>query len=81
MKQRYLVYLISKDKQLMHDTPLMLTTKGAFCGSFGETVRNFHGEISKAYGAATGANVSVIGRSLLVNYDQEEERLCNELIN
>jgi hypothetical protein len=55
LKQRYLVYLISKDKQLMHDTPLMLTTKGAFCGSFGETVRNFHSEMSKAYGAATGA--------------------------
>jgi hypothetical protein len=55
LKQRYLVYLISKDKQLMHDSPLMLTTKGSFCGSFGEAVRNFHNDMSKAYGAATGA--------------------------
>jgi hypothetical protein len=55
LKQRYLVYLITKDKQLMHESPLMLTTKGSFCGSFGETVRNFHSEMSKAYGAATGA--------------------------
>jgi hypothetical protein len=39
----------------MHESPLMLTTKGSFCGSFGETVRNFHSEMSKAYGAATGA--------------------------
>ncbi|MGB3491477.1 MAG: DUF5895 domain-containing protein [Elainellaceae cyanobacterium] len=55
LKQRYLVYLITKSKQLMHESPLMLTTKGSFCGSFGDTVRNFHSEMSKAYGAATGA--------------------------
>ncbi len=55
LKQRYLVYLITKEKQLMHDSPLMLTTKGSFCGSFGDTVRAFHSDMSKAYGAATGA--------------------------
>jgi hypothetical protein len=55
LKTRYLVYLISKDKRLLHDSPLLLTAKGAFCGSFGETVEQFRNDMSKAYGAATGA--------------------------
>jgi hypothetical protein len=55
LKTRYLVYLISKDKRLLHKTPLLLTAKGSFCGSFGETVEKFRNDMSKAYGAATGA--------------------------
>jgi hypothetical protein len=55
LKRRFLVYLISKDKHLLHDTPLLLTAKGAFCGSFGETVGRFHADMSKAYTQATGA--------------------------
>ncbi|WP_416668970.1 DUF5895 domain-containing protein [Egbenema bharatensis] len=55
---RYLVYLISKDKRLLHKSPLLLTAKGAFCGSFGETVEQFRNDMSKAYGAATGAKKS-----------------------
>ncbi|PSB23158.1 hypothetical protein C7B76_01135 [filamentous cyanobacterium CCP2] len=55
LKTRYLVYLISKDKRLLHETPLLLTAKGAFCGSFGETVEQFRNDMSKAYTAATGA--------------------------
>lgn len=55
LKIRYLVYLVGKDKQLLHTSPLLLTTKGSFCGSFGETVRQFRNDMSKAYGAATGA--------------------------
>lgn len=55
LKTRYLVYLISKSKQLLHTAPLLLTTKGSFNGCFGEVVRKFYGEMSKAYGIATGA--------------------------
>lgn len=55
LKTRYLVHLISKDKRLLHETPLLLTAKGAFCGSFWETVEQFRNDISKAYGAAIGA--------------------------
>jgi hypothetical protein len=58
LKTRYLVYLISKDKRLLHETLLLLTAKGAFCGSFGETVEQFRIDMSKAYGAATGAKKS-----------------------
>lgn len=55
LKTRYLVYVISKDKRLLHETPLLLTAKGSFCGSFGETVEQFRNDMSKAYGTATGA--------------------------
>jgi hypothetical protein len=55
LKTRYLVFIVGKDKQLLHQSPLLLTTKGSFCGSFGEVVRAFHSAMSKAYGAATGA--------------------------
>ncbi len=55
LKVRYLVYLVNQQKQLLHEKPLQFTTKGSFCGSFGEAVRDFQNEMSKAYGAATGA--------------------------
>ncbi len=55
LKTRYLVFLVGKNKQLLHDAPLLLTAKGSFNGSFGEVVRKFQADLSKAYGAATGA--------------------------
>ncbi|MBW4466348.1 MAG: hypothetical protein KME07_13060 [Pegethrix bostrychoides GSE-TBD4-15B] len=55
LKRRYLVFLISQDKRLLHSSPLLLTAKGAFCGSFGQTVEQFRHDMSKAYSAATGA--------------------------
>ena len=55
LKTRYLVYLISRSKQLLHTTPLLLTAKGSFNGCFGEVVKKFHSEMSKAYGIATRA--------------------------
>ncbi|MDB9528642.1 DUF5895 domain-containing protein [Oscillatoria sp. CS-180] len=66
LKQSYRAYLITKDKQLMHESPLMLTTKGSCSSSFGETVRNFHREMSKAYGVAIGAIISVMRRSFFL---------------
>ena len=50
LKNRYLIFLVDKDKRLLHQSPLLFTTKGSFCGSFGETLKQFHGEMSKAYG-------------------------------
>ncbi len=55
LKVRYLVYLVNQQKQLLHETPLLFTTKGSVCGSFGDAVKDFHNDMSKAYGAATGA--------------------------
>lgn len=54
LKTRYLVYLVNKSKALFHTSPLLLTAKGSFNGCFGEVVRKFQGEMSKAYGIATG---------------------------
>jgi hypothetical protein len=53
LKTRYLTFLVDKDKRLLHDAPLLFTVKGSFCGSFGETLKQFYSEMSKAYGAAT----------------------------
>jgi hypothetical protein len=54
LKTRYLVFVVGKNKQLLHESPLLLTTKGSFCGSFGAVVRAFHSAMSQAYGVATG---------------------------
>lgn len=54
LKRRYLVYLVSQDKRLLHELPLLLTAKGAFCGNFGQTVEQFRTAMSSAYGVATG---------------------------
>jgi len=55
LKTRYLVYLVNKQKQLLHQTPLLFTTKATFCGSFGDSYRNFRREMNQAYTQATGA--------------------------
>jgi hypothetical protein len=55
LKTRYLVFLISKNKQLLHSSPLLLTAKGSFNASLGEVVQKFQGEMSQAYSLATGA--------------------------
>ena len=36
LKTRHLTYLVSQQKQLLHDAPLQFTAKGSLCGSFGE---------------------------------------------
>jgi len=55
LKTRYLVYLVNKQKQPLHETPLLFTTKATFCGSFGESYKKFRREMSQAYTQATGA--------------------------
>lgn len=51
IKCKYLVYLITKDKHLMHEEPLQLTTKGSFCGDWGESLQAFQKDFEKAYNA------------------------------
>ena len=55
LKTRYLVYLANKQKQLLHQTPLLFTTKATFCGSFGESYQKFRRDMSQAYTQSTGA--------------------------
>ncbi len=54
LKTRYLVYLVSKQKELLHDSPLQFTSKGAVCGSFGEHYGKFCREMNKAYSQQRG---------------------------
>ncbi|MCU0548424.1 MAG: DUF5895 domain-containing protein [Leptolyngbya sp. Prado105] len=54
LKTRYLIYLVNKQKQPLHQTPLLFTTKTTFCGSFGDAYRSFRREMSQAYTQATG---------------------------
>ena len=67
LKTRYLIFLVDKDKRLLHQSPLLFTTKGSFCGSFGETLKQFHSEMSKAYGAATHAKKPRGGRFMALS--------------
>jgi hypothetical protein len=40
--------------QLLHEQPLLLTTKGAFCGDFGDAYQAFRRAMSRAFGQARG---------------------------
>ena len=52
LKTRYLVYLVSQQKQLLHETPLLFTAKGSLCGSFGEHYGQFRNQMNHAFGQA-----------------------------
>lgn len=54
LKTRYLVYLVSQQKQLLHQSPLQFTAKGSLCGSFGEHFNQFHTQMNWAYGKPRG---------------------------
>ena len=46
---RYLVMFLNADGQFMHESPLQLTAKGGFGGSFGSCLRDFYKEADQAY--------------------------------
>ncbi len=52
LKTRYLVYLVDANHQLLHEQPLLFTTKGSFCGDFGDVYQKFRREMSRAFGQA-----------------------------
>ena len=54
LKTRHLVYLLSQQKQLLHDKPVQFTAKGAFCGSFGGHYNQFRTQMNQAYGQPRG---------------------------
>jgi hypothetical protein len=56
LKTRYLVYLVDAANQLLHDQPLLFTTKGAMCGDFGEVYQKFRREMSRSFGQARGTH-------------------------
>jgi Family of unknown function (DUF5895) len=56
LKIRYLVYLVDGANQLLHEQPLLFTTKGAMCGDFGEVYQRFRREMSRAFGQARGTH-------------------------
>ncbi|MBE9180260.1 hypothetical protein IQ268_16985 [Oculatella sp. LEGE 06141] len=56
LKTRYLVYLVNQQRQLLHEKPLQLTTKGSFCGVFGEVHQRFRALMSGAYKQANNNN-------------------------
>ncbi|KAM3090900.1 DUF5895 domain-containing protein [Phormidesmis sp. 146-12] len=67
LKTRYLVYLVNQQKQLLHQSPLLFTTKTTFCSSFGEATGTFRREMSKAYAQATGAKKARSDRFLALS--------------
>jgi Family of unknown function (DUF5895) len=56
LKTRYLVYLVDESNQLLHEQPLLFTTKGAMCGDFGDVYQRFRREMSRAFGQARGTH-------------------------
>ena len=52
LKTCYLIYLVDANQQLLHEQPLLFTTKGAFCGDFGDVYQKFRREMSRAFGQA-----------------------------
>jgi hypothetical protein len=57
LKTRYLVYLLDESNQLLHEQPLLFTTKGAMCGDFGEVYQRFRREMSRAFGQVRGTHI------------------------
>jgi hypothetical protein len=56
LKTRYLVYLLDGANQLLHEQPLLFTTKGAMCGDFGEVYQKFRRAMSRSFGQARGTH-------------------------
>lgn len=54
LKCRYLIYLASKDKKLLHTYPLQFTTKGSLSGSFGQSLAQYREAMNQAYGSKRG---------------------------
>lgn len=52
LKMRHLVFLVDEHHQLLHEEPLLFTTKGAFCGDFGDVYNDFRCAMNQAFGQA-----------------------------
>lgn len=46
LKTRYLVFVLGEDNKPLHASPMMLTTKGSVCGSFGQNLKAFRDAVN-----------------------------------
>lgn len=46
LKTRYLVFVLGEDNRPLHASPMMLTTKGSVCGSFGQNLKAFRDAVN-----------------------------------
>jgi hypothetical protein len=61
LKTKHLVYLLSDDNQLLHQSPIQFTGKGVFGATFSEHLRAFQSELQKSYGKQRGAKFLING--------------------
>lgn len=61
LKIKYLVYLLSSDNQLLHQSPIQFTGRGVFGATFSENLRAFHKELQAAYGKQRGQRFLING--------------------
>ena len=54
LKTKYLIYLLSDDNKLLHESPLQFTAKGVFGATFSEHLKAFQSELQKCYGKQRG---------------------------
>lgn len=61
LKLKYLIYLLSSNNQLLHQTPIKFTGRGVFGATFSEHLRAFHKELQAAYGKQRGSRFLING--------------------
>lgn len=61
LKTKHLIYLLSEDNQLLHESPLQFTTRGVFGATFAEHLKAFYSELQKAYGKQRGEKFLING--------------------
>lgn len=82
LKTKYLVYLVGKNKKLLHNSPLQFTTKGSVCGSFGDHYKLFRKEMDEAYGVKRGdrffaLSVFAVRLSPQLKGEKEQSWVCS----
>lgn len=61
LKTKYLIYLLSDNNQLLHQSPIQFTTRGCFGATFGEHLKAFQTELQKVYGKPRGQKFLACG--------------------
>lgn len=61
LKTKHLVYLLSDDNKLLHESPLQFNVKGVFGATFSEHLKAFQSELQKCYGKQRGDKFLING--------------------
>lgn len=61
LKTKHLIYLLSDNNQLLHESPMQFTTRGVFGATFAEHLKEFQSELQKAYGKKRGQKFLING--------------------